>query len=178
MIFFVTLKFLIVSVLAGRVVVVSAMAPPNFQIHPNGNKNKCLDVRGAVFENNTPVDMSAHHFPNPFMTPLIDNLLLDTIATVLALKIGGFLMGRQRSDWRALIFALTLEPVRRLHPFWLVLLRIQLMAKKKILDPSNKTPMKIYTCYDNLPAQQWFYTNDKRIALEGQGKNEYLSRRE
>ena len=29
--------------------------------------------------------------------------------------------------------------------------------------------MKIYTCYDNLQAQQWYYTNDKRIALEGQG---------
>jgi hypothetical protein len=59
MIFFVTLKFLIVSVLAGRVV--TAMAPPTFQIHPNGNKNKCLDVRGAVFENNTPVDMYVSH---------------------------------------------------------------------------------------------------------------------
>ena len=58
MIFSVTLKFLIISmILAGRVV--TAMAPPTFQIHPNGNKNKCLDVRGAVFENNTPVDMSA-----------------------------------------------------------------------------------------------------------------------
>ena len=42
---------------AGRVV--TAMVPPTFQIHPNGNKNKCLDVRGAAFENNTPVDMSA-----------------------------------------------------------------------------------------------------------------------
>ena len=40
----------------------------------------------------------------------------------------------------------------------------------KTIDPSNNTPMKIYTCYDNLPAQQWYYTNDKRIALEGQGK--------
>jgi hypothetical protein len=57
MIFSVTLKFLIVSVLAGRVI--TAASPPSFQIHPNGNKNKCLDVRGAVFENNTPVNMSA-----------------------------------------------------------------------------------------------------------------------
>lgn len=60
MIFFVTL---VVSVLAGRVV--TAMAPPAFQIHPNGNNNKCLDVRGAVFENNTPVDMSANNLLIP-----------------------------------------------------------------------------------------------------------------
>ena len=30
--------------------------------------------------------------------------------------------------------------------------------------------MKIYTCYDNLPAQQWYYTNDKRIVLGEQGR--------
>ena len=29
--------------------------------------------------------------------------------------------------------------------------------------------MKIWTCYDNLKAQKWFYTNDNRIALENQG---------
>ena len=40
----------------------------------------------------------------------------------------------------------------------------------KNIDPSNNTPMKIYTCYDSLQAQQWYYTNDKRIALEGQGR--------
>ena len=44
---------------------------------------------------------------------------LETIATVLALKIGGFSMGRPRSDWRAPIFASTLEPVRGLCPFCL-----------------------------------------------------------
>ena len=73
MISFVTLKSLIISMLAGRVV--TAMAPPTFQIHPNGNKNKCLDVRGAVFENNTPVDMSAiisESFPPPPFYMIID----------------------------------------------------------------------------------------------------------
>ena len=29
--------------------------------------------------------------------------------------------------------------------------------------------MKIWTCYDNLPAQEWYYTDDNRIALENQG---------
>ena len=27
--------------------------------------------------------------------------------------------------------------------------------------------MKIWQCYDGLAAQQWYYTNDQRIALEG-----------
>jgi hypothetical protein len=162
MIFFVTLKFLVVSVLAGRVV--TAMVPPTFQIHPNGNKNKCLDVRGAAFEDNTPVDMSA--ISESYHLSSIDNFL-DTIATVLALKIGGFSTGRPRSDWRAPTFASTLEPVRALCPFCSFYAS---NSWQKNIDPSNNTPMKIYTCYDNLQAQQWYYTNDKRIALEGQGR--------
>ncbi|EAU89191.1 G-X-X-X-Q-X-W domain-containing protein [Coprinopsis cinerea okayama7 len=36
--------------------------------------------------------------------------------------------------------------------------------------PGNGVPMKIWQCYDNLPAQQWFYTLDYRLALEGQGQ--------
>lgn len=30
--------------------------------------------------------------------------------------------------------------------------------------------MKIWECFDNLPAQDWFYTDDKRVALTNQGK--------
>ena len=29
--------------------------------------------------------------------------------------------------------------------------------------------MKIWKCFDNLPAQDWFYTADLRIALTGMG---------
>jgi hypothetical protein len=29
--------------------------------------------------------------------------------------------------------------------------------------------MKIWQCYDNLPAQAWYYTSDNRIALTGKG---------
>ena len=29
--------------------------------------------------------------------------------------------------------------------------------------------MKIWQCYDNLPAQAWYYTNDNRIAVTGKG---------
>lgn len=35
--------------------------------------------------------------------------------------------------------------------------------------PGNAIGMKIWQCYDNLPAQQWYYTDDDRIALEGKG---------
>ena len=51
--------------------------------------------------------------------------------------------------------------------------KVQLNGTNFCLDagssPSNGIGMKIWTCYDNLPAQQWFYTGDNRIALENQG---------
>jgi len=36
-------------------------------------------------------------------------------------------------------------------------------------NPASGTKMKIWECYDGLPAQQWWYTDDNRIALEGKG---------
>ncbi|KAF6764171.1 ricin B lectin domain-containing protein [Ephemerocybe angulata] len=36
-------------------------------------------------------------------------------------------------------------------------------------NPTNGTLMKVWQCYDNLPAQAWYWTDDNRIALEGQG---------
>ena len=35
----------------------SDLVPRPVVIHPNGDKTKCLDVRGGVVENNTPVQM-------------------------------------------------------------------------------------------------------------------------
>lgn len=35
--------------------------------------------------------------------------------------------------------------------------------------PGNGAKMKIWQCYDNLPAQQWFYTGDNRVALTNRG---------
>ncbi len=35
--------------------------------------------------------------------------------------------------------------------------------------PRSGVGMKIWQCYDNLPAQQWYYMGDNRIALEGKG---------
>ncbi|KAF7440069.1 hypothetical protein PC9H_000412 [Pleurotus ostreatus] len=35
--------------------------------------------------------------------------------------------------------------------------------------PGNGVGMKIWTCFDNLPAQEWYYTGDNRIALFNKG---------
>ena len=35
--------------------------------------------------------------------------------------------------------------------------------------PANGAGMKIWTCYSNLPAQEWYYTSDNRISLANQG---------
>jgi hypothetical protein len=37
-------------------------------------------------------------------------------------------------------------------------------------NPTSGSKMKIWTCYDGLPAQQWWYTGDNRIALDGKGE--------
>jgi hypothetical protein len=36
-------------------------------------------------------------------------------------------------------------------------------------EPASGIGMKIWQCFDNLPAQAWFYTDDNRIAVTGQG---------
>ena len=38
-----------------------------------------------------------------------------------------------------------------------------------LIGPANGVALKIWQCYDNLPAQQWYFTDDSRIALEGRG---------
>ncbi|TFK38391.1 carbohydrate-binding module family 13 protein [Crucibulum laeve] len=37
-------------------------------------------------------------------------------------------------------------------------------------SPANGVGMKIWQCFDSLPAQTWFATEDNRIALAGQGQ--------
>ncbi|KAF8960459.1 G-X-X-X-Q-X-W domain-containing protein [Flammula alnicola] len=95
-------------------------------IHPNFNTNKCIDVRGAILANGTPVQ------------------IYDCNGT----------------------------PAQR----WIVnrgSTKVQLAGTNFCLDagttPANGVGLKIWQCFDKLPAQQWFYTNDNRIALEGQG---------
>ncbi|KAF8999269.1 ricin B lectin domain-containing protein [Cyathus striatus] len=52
--------------------------------------------------------------------------------------------------------------------------KIQLANTNFCLDagsnPGNGIGMKIWQCYDNLPAHQWWFTDDNRIALQGKGQ--------
>ena len=41
-------------------------------------------------------------------------------------------------------------------------------------NPANGVGMKIWQCFDNLPAQDWFYTADDRVALTNQGRIVFL----
>ncbi|KAJ8520470.1 hypothetical protein ONZ45_g2708 [Pleurotus djamor] len=100
---------------------------PFIQLHPNGNKSKCVDVRGGVVANGTPVQ------------------IYDCNGT-----------GAQN---------------------WVVQsgsTKVQLAGTNFCLDagsaPANGIGMKIWTCFDNLPAQQWYYTGDLRVAVEGKGQ--------
>ncbi|RDB19628.1 Extracellular exo-alpha-L-arabinofuranosidase [Hypsizygus marmoreus] len=105
---------------------------PNYQSRPNfinpgeNNPNKCLDVRGNVQANGTPVQ------------------IYDCNGS-----------GAQR--WSILRGNTT----------------VRLSGTDFCLDagstPGNGIGMKIWKCYDNLPAQQWYYTDDNRIALAGKG---------
>ena len=52
--------------------------------------------------------------------------------------------------------------------------KVQLNGTNFCLDAgvppfANGRGMKIWTCFSGLAAQQWFYTDDNRVALENQG---------
>ncbi|KAG6846985.1 hypothetical protein H0H93_010743 [Arthromyces matolae] len=96
-------------------------------IHPNGDTSMCLDVRGGIFADGTPVQIyecngSAAQMWN-----------INNGTTIVQTHING---------------------------------KYCLDAGS---DPANGVGMKIWTCYDGLPAQTWYYTDDKRIALQGKG---------
>ncbi|KAG6908081.1 hypothetical protein DXG01_006216 [Tephrocybe rancida] len=52
--------------------------------------------------------------------------------------------------------------------------KVRLASTNFCLDagsaPASGVRLKIWTCYDNLAAQSWYYTDDKRIALENAGQ--------
>ncbi|KAF9041468.1 G-X-X-X-Q-X-W domain-containing protein [Panaeolus papilionaceus] len=96
-------------------------------INPNFSPSKCLDVRGAVYANGTPVQ------------------IYDCNNT-----------GAQR---------------------WVIKrgsTKVQVAGTNFCLDagsaPASGVGMKIWQCYNNLAAQQWVFTEDNRIALQGQGQ--------
>ncbi|KAJ3520024.1 hypothetical protein NMY22_g12929 [Coprinellus aureogranulatus] len=100
----------------------------SWRIKPGyGAVNKCLEVRGGVFANGTPVQIYDCN-------------------------------GTPAQDW----------VINRGST------KVKLANTNFCLDagstPGNGVGMKIWECYDNLPAQQWFFTSDNRIALEGQGQ--------
>lgn len=47
---------------------------------------------------------------------------------------------------------------------------IQLITYTFNAAPGNGVGLKIWQCYAGLAAQQWYLTDDNRIALENQGK--------
>ncbi|KAF9473924.1 G-X-X-X-Q-X-W domain-containing protein [Pholiota conissans] len=100
--------------------------PLTTTLHPDYTVQKCIDVRGAVFANGTPVQIYDCN---------------GTPAQNWVLTRGGT--------------------------------KVQLAGTNFCLDagssPANGVGLKIWQCYDNLPAQQWYYTLDNRIALEAKG---------
>ncbi|KAJ8508457.1 hypothetical protein ONZ45_g9262 [Pleurotus djamor] len=100
---------------------------PSVRLHPNGNNNKCVDVKGDIRANGTPVQIYDCN-------------------------------GSGAQNWS----------VKKGST------KVQLTGTNFCLDagtnPASGVGMKIWICYDNLPAQQWYYTNDNRVAVEGKGQ--------
>jgi len=98
-------------------------APSWTTLHPNFNHHKCMDVRGAVYENGTPVQIYDCN---------------GTGAQKWVLKKGST--------------------------------KVRLAGTNYCLDagsaPASGVGMKIWQCYDKLPAQQWDYTLFKTLKLE------------
>ncbi|KAF5376280.1 hypothetical protein D9615_008510 [Tricholomella constricta] len=94
-------------------------------IHPNGNTAKCLDVRGGVLANGTPVQIYDCN-------------------------------GTAAQQWRIAAGGTY----------------VTLAGTNFCLDAgsSNGVGMKIWQCYAALPAQSWYYTEDKRLQLHGTGQ--------
>ncbi|KAF8978541.1 carbohydrate-binding module family 13 protein, partial [Cyathus striatus] len=103
------------------------LAPTSLAIHFNGVQDYCLDVKGAQFENGTPVQLYKCN-------------------------------GSAAQKWVINGFST----------------KVKLAGTNFCLDagssPGNGVGMKIWQCYDNLPAQAWYFTDDYRIALEGKGQ--------
>jgi len=102
---------------------VSRQSSQGQPIHFNSLQNKCLDVRGAVFANGTPVQ------------------IYDCNGT----KAQRWIVSRGNT-------------------------KVRLAGTNFCLDsgthPADGAQLKIWQCYDNLAAQQWYYADDNRLELE------------
>ncbi|KAF9447224.1 carbohydrate-binding module family 13 protein [Macrolepiota fuliginosa MF-IS2] len=95
-------------------------------LHPNGNLNKCLEVRGGVLANGTPVQIfDCNSTPAQQWTLNLGATSVRVANTNFCIDAGA--------------------------------------------TPTNGTQMKIWECFANLPAQEWFLTSDDRVALLNQG---------
>ena len=76
-----------------------------------------------------------------------------------------------RCDSRGPTSVLTLVPVS------VPLLGKRYNTTDEFLDPADGIQLKIWQCYDNLPAQQWYY-DENRIELDNQGyyRNSFSSK--
>ena len=49
-------------------------------------------------------------------------------------------------------------------------LSLAFILTRVLTAPGNGVQLKIWTCYSGLAAQTWYYTDDRRIALQNQGQ--------
>ena len=68
----------------------------------------------------------------------------------------------QRSYWQGQTSVSTLAQVSPTPEY-------SIHISERPLGPANGVGIKIWTCFPNLPAQAWVYTDDNRIALKNQG---------
>jgi hypothetical protein len=101
--------------------------PAPTTLHPNGNKKKCLDVRGNVLKNGTAVQIYDCNGTGA------QQWRIHWATTYVQLGFTGFCLDAGRT-------------------------------------PASGVGMKIWQCIEALPAQTWFYTADKRIAVLGKGQ--------
>jgi hypothetical protein len=106
-------------------------------------------------------------FPALNLSVILKQLLHTAlIATVPRLSSGKFIQAAPRSSCTGETSALMLAHVRNDAA---LLSWFELRLSPLTTDPADGVQLKIWQCFDHLPAQQWFYTADSRIALEGKG---------
>lgn len=96
------------------------------------------------------------------------SLISDDLATTAMdppLRSGSFRTDQPKFDSPIPTSAWTLVPVSAT-----VSIHLNVRLLTHCLAAGDGVQMKIWQCYDNLPAQAWYFTGDNRIALENQGE--------
>ena len=119
--------------------------------------------RWSLREWNPSADVSFHNLKCSTVAGL-KHSSPDMIATERQRSSGLSIVEAPKFNWLGLISALMQERVS-------TMLISCLQDLTTAPDPANGVQLKIWQCYDNLPAQQWYYTTDNRIALANQGNS-------